>query len=333
MLSDRISRMKILLDINDEYITIRGLISELEDKSDPINIIKIDKIFINKDEKKTHTVPTNIKIRELVDEGDVEIIVHPLLPHLPFSLLAAGTRGAGKSFLTTNFFNLYHSWFDKIFVFSPTIFLDRKFKLLFEKLGMKDEMEVGVNIFTEYDESVLNIIMTRIEKFNKNKPFKDKAQILFVFDDIVSSIPKNQRRTIFNKLILNNRHYAASVIINSQTLKLMDSNFRKVSSQIVLFKTYNVVELYAYCEEFSAVLGDTKGECRMNFLKYYNKATEDEHSFLFINLHHKNLFFKNLDIPLRMNEHGEVEEGFSKVDLKEIIDIVRANRKNKKTKS
>ena len=108
MLSDRISKMKILLDINDEYITVRGFISELEDKSDPINVVKLDKIFIDKDDSKTHTVPKNLKIRELVNEGDVSIEIHPLLPHLPFSMLAAGTRGAGKSFVTIQVKNLWY---------------------------------------------------------------------------------------------------------------------------------------------------------------------------------------------------------------------------------
>ncbi len=306
MLQDKISLLKQLLRVDDSYLTLRGLLPEEEEDIgvEDEMIIKIDKIFIE-NKNLSRKPPTNLKVRQLVDEGDVFIKVSEFLPNLPFSILSSGTRGAGKSVFATNVVAWYKDYFDHIFIFSPTIHLDRKFKLLFEELDL--QLEIGVNVFTDYSETVLKTIMRKIERFNKDKPFTDKSQVLFIFDDVVSSIPKNKRKTIFNRLILNNRHYAASVLINSQSFKLLDSNFRKVSSQLVLFKTFNVVELYAYAEELSAVLGITKKEMMEKFLLLFRYATKDEHSFLFINLHHPNIFFKNIDIPLTIRNDVVVE--------------------------
>ena len=307
MLQDKISMLKSLLRIDDTYLTMRGLVPEEEEDIgvlDDILTIKFDKIFIE-NKNLSRKPPTNLKVRELVDEGKVYIEVSEFLPKLPFSILSSGTRGAGKSVFATNIVNWYKDYFDHIFIFSPTIHLDRKFKMLFEDLDLP--LEIGVNVFTDYSETALKTIMKKIERFNKDKPFVDKSQVLFIFDDVVSSIPKNKRKTIFNKLILNNRHYAASVLINSQSFKLLDSNFRKVSSQLILFKTFNVVELYAYAEELSAVLGTTKKDMMDKFLLLFRYATKDEHSSLFINLHHPNIFFKNMDIPLTVRNDIVVE--------------------------
>ncbi len=312
MLQDKISLLKQLLRVDDTYLTMRGLLPEDEEDigEDDILIVKLDEIFIE-NKHLSRKPPTNLKVRELVDEGKVYIEVSEFLPKLPFSILSSGTRGAGKSVFATNIVNWYKDYFDHIFIFSPTIHLDRKFKMLFEELELP--LEIGVNVFTDYSESALKSIMRKIERFNKDKPFADKSQVLFIFDDVVSSIPKNKRKTIFNRLILNNRHYAASVLINSQSFKLLDSNFRKVSSQLILFKTFNVVELYAYAEELSAVLGETKKEMMDKFLLLFRYATKDEHSFLFINLHHPNIFFKNIDTPLTIR-NGVVVEGRSDFD-------------------
>ena len=144
--------------------------------------------------------------------------------------------------------------------------------------------------------------MSTNEEQNKNKPFKDKVHTLMVYDDIITDLPKQQKRTRFNRLLLNNRHYSVSVIINSQSFKLFDSNLRKNCSQIALWRTDNQLELKNYWEEFSAILGATSREQRENFLKLYYYSTADPHSFMYINSHAKrpNIFFKNFDENLNV---------------------------------
>jgi len=294
-MTEKLSQIKKLLSINDGYIASRGLewVTPDYDPEEDINVDKTDKIFIECKGKKMKK-PTDLVVKPMVKEEDDYIFISNNLPKIPFSLLSCGARGSGKSVVTCCLLEWLNCYFDDIFIFSPTIELDTKYKLMFDKLGM--EFEFGRNIFTGYSESILTKILAKIKRANKGKPFKDKSRILFIYDDIISLLPKNKRKTNFNKLILNNRHYNVSLIINSQSLKLFDSNFRKNCSQIILFRTDNVLELKNYYEEFSALLGTTSRECKENFMKLYNYATADPHSFLYINSHnYPNIFFKNFD--------------------------------------
>ena len=292
---DKLSMIKTLLGINDEYMNINGLewVDDAFNPDDNTDAIKMDKVFIECGEKKCNR-PRDLTVKPMIKEEEDYIKISDNLPKIPFSLLSCGARGSGKSVITCCLLEWLHTYFDRIFIFSPTIELDNKYKLMFDKLDM--EFEFGVNVFKDYDEGVLTSILSKIKRVNKNKAFKDKARILFIYDDIISLLPKNKRRTNFNKLILNNRHFNISLIINSQSLKLFDSNFRKNCSQIILFRTDNVLELKNYYEEFSALLGTCGSECRENFMKIYNYATSDAHSFLYINSHnYPNIFFKNFD--------------------------------------
>ncbi len=292
---DKLSQIKALLGINDEYMNINGLewVDDSFNPDDDEDVVKMDKVFIECGDKKCNK-PKDLTVKPMIKEEDDYLFISNNLPKIPFSLLSCGARGSGKSVVTCCMLEWLHSYFDQVFVFSPTIELDNKYKLMFDKLDM--DFEFGINVFKDYDEGVLTSLLSKIKRANKNKPFKDKARILFIYDDIISLLPKNKRRTNFNKLILNNRHFNVSMIINSQSLKLFDSNFRKNCSQIILFRTDNVLELKNYYEEFSALLGTCNKECKENFMKIYNYATSDPHSFLYINSHnYPNIFFKNFD--------------------------------------
>ena len=300
---DKISKLKKLLNINDEYITIHGL--EIKDQlyevEDEVNVDKTNKLFFERHEDQKIKKPTSMVVKPVIKEEDDYIYINDSLPKIPFSMINCGCRGAGKSTNTLFLLDTLDSYFDEVFIFSPTIELDVKYKVLFDKLDR--EFEFGKNIFIEYNESILSSILRKIKRVNKNKPFKDKVRVLMVFDDIICSLPKQQRKTIFNKLLLNNRHYNVSIIINSQSFKLFDTSLRKNCSQIVLYRTDNMSELRNYYEEYGALLGMTFKEQRENFLKIYNYATQDPHSFLYINTHNRpNIFFKNLDEQINVSE-------------------------------
>ena len=294
-MSDKLSILKKLLSIDDSYLVQRGLNPEdaLLDEPD-INIDKTDKLFIERNLERKIEKPTDFIVKPVIEEKDDYIHINDNLPNIPFSMINAGARGSGKSVWTIFLMEKLNSYFDNIIIFSPTIELDHKYKMFFEKIDR--DFEFGINIFTDYSESILSKILDKIKRFNKNKPFSDKSRTLMVFDDIICSLPKQQKKTKFNKLLLNNRHYNISIIVNSQSLKLFDSNLRKNCSQICLWRTWNILELRNYMEEFSALLGSSTTERQENFLKIYYYATADDHSFLYINTHNSpNIFFKNLD--------------------------------------
>ncbi len=303
---DKLSQIKGLLGINDDYMNVNGLVWTEPgfNPDEDTDAIKTDKIFIECKDKKSKK-PKDLTVKPMIKEEDDYLFISKELPKIPFSLLSCGARGSGKSVVTCCLLEWLHCYFDDIFIFSPTIELDNKYKLMFDKLGM--DFEFGINVFKDYNETVLTTILSKIKRANKGKNFKDKARVLFIYDDIISLLPKNCRRTNFNKLILNNRHFNISLIINSQSLKLFDSNFRKNCSQIILFRTDNVLELKNYYEEFSALLGTTSREQKENFMKLYNYATADPHSFLYINSHnYPNIFFKNfteeIDVPFIVSQ-------------------------------
>ena len=193
----KLDKLKKLLDIDDNYIGISGL--KFEENEDPLTnaiVNDIEALVIKCDDDKKCTKPNpNLTIKPLVNEADDYYIVDEHLPKIPFSLLNCGTRGAGKSVVTLNIVEWMGSHFDQIFIFSPTIELDFKYKITLERLGI--EYKVGKNIFYDYDEATLQRIMDKIKHFNKGKKFKDKSKILMIFDDIITLIPKNKRKTIF----------------------------------------------------------------------------------------------------------------------------------------
>lgn len=303
---DKISLIKKLLDVDDNYLATRGINTQDDDDvyndyEEDIDVDKLDKLFFEKNREKKPRTPKDFTIKPSIAEEDDYLFISENLPKIPFSMMISGARGAGKSVVCLTLLELMKDYFDEVIIFSPTIELDIKYRNCFEKLDM--DFEFGRNIFTTYSESILTRILLKIKNANKNKPFKDKARILMIFEDIITSLPKNKRKTIFNKLMLNNRHYNVSIIINSQSFKLFDSNMRKNCSQIILFRTDNVYELENYWRELSALLGDSTRECRENFLKIYNYATLDKHSFLYLNYHNKpKCFFKNLNECINIKE-------------------------------
>ena len=299
----KLNKLKKLLDIDETYAGISGLTDDIGDndlQTEIVNDINLLTIQIDEDKEKLKKPKiNNLAINPIIEETNDYLEINEFLPKIPFSLLNSGTRGAGKSVLTLNFLEWYKDYFDKIFIFSPTIELDYKYKLTLEKLDI--EFKVGTNVFFDYDE------------------------ILMIFDDIITLLPKNKKKTIFNRLILNNRHYNISTIINSQSFKLLDSNFRKVASQIALFKTDNTMELDNYIKELSGMLGGgSLAEARRRFFRAFRYATNEPHSFLFINYHHKNVLFKNIDEPidlesLKYEDETEIEERKIRIQLKERI--------------
>lgn len=298
---NKTSQLKKLLNIDDEYMNLHGL--ELEDnepfEEDDINVDKTDKLYFERNKDRKGQKPTNLSVKPVIKEEDDYIKINDYLGKIPFSWINSGVRGAGKTTLTLKILDMLNSYFDNIIIFSPTIELDVKYKMLFEKLDR--EFEIGVNVFFKYSESMLEKILKKIKRANRNKPFCDKCRTLIVFDDIICSLPKQQRKTIFNKLLLNNRHYNVSIIINSQKFTLFDTSLRVNCSHICLWKTWNYIELKKYIEEFSAILGQSGKEQKENFLKLYYYATSEPHSFFYINTHNPNqLFYKNLDEPLNI---------------------------------
>ena len=208
---------------------------------------------------------------------------HPNLLPLPFSILEFAVKGSGKTVLLMNLINWYHKMFDNIFIFSPTVHLDVKWKLMIEKINIPPQ-----NIFTKYEEKNLVMLLNKIKRANKGKKNKEKMRCLMIFDDIVESLPKGKKVSALNKLAMNHRHLNISHIIISQSFKKVDPVLRINTTGLILFNCDNSIERKKIIEECCGNF------THKEFEKLYIEATNEKYSFMFLNYSNRKIY-KNFD--------------------------------------
>lgn len=220
---------------------------------------------------------------------------HPNLLSPPFSLLMNGKPGSGKSTTLLNLLQFYQGYFDNIYIWSPTIYLDESWKTVMEN-EMIDNLKED-NIFKRYREKDLKNIMKQLKNINKQRKQNEKARTLFIFDDIINELPRRTLDT-FNKLLFNHRHYGISHITLSQKYKSFPPKMRTSAFGLCLYPSDNNLERSAIIEECSGKLG------KRLFEDIYNLATENKFSFLFIKPFETDLdkkYFVNFDRPLEVS--------------------------------
>jgi len=217
------------------------------------------------------------------DDDDYCDAPHPNLLRLPFSLLEIAPKGSGKTVLLQNMLVWYFNYFDNIFIWSPTINLDVKWRKIIDELQIPEE-----NLFTDYKENEVTMIMYKIRDFNRGKENKDKIRCLFIFDDIVEQLPKGMKESALNKLAMNHRHYNISHIIISQSFKKLDPVVRLNTTGTILFNTDNVAERKKIIEELCGNLGHKR------FEHLYMDTISEKYQFMYINYDSRKIF-KNFD--------------------------------------
>ncbi len=244
-----------------------------------------------KKEKPRKLTNKELKIQAIIDDTeDYMEAPNPVLMKTPFSLLLIANKGAGKTTTLCNIMRYYRGHFDEIHLFSPTVHLDNKWACMIDEFELDDE-----HIHESYEEKYVKKLVKSIEKFNINKRGGDKVKILMIFDDIVMDLPKNNRRTIFNKLSMNHRHYFISTMVISQSFKALDTKVRSNATAFALYRTENIEEKLKIVKELAGSVG------RKKFTEIYNMATGKKFGFLFINydnLFNENYMMENFDRPL-----------------------------------
>jgi len=236
---------------------------------------------LEKREKRRNKINVkSVDIKPLFKDNDDYVeSPHPNLLRMPFSLLEIAPKGSGKTVLLQNLLVWYHKYFDNIFIFSPTLYLDNKWKLLIDKLNIPVQ-----NLFTKYEEKNLIVLMNKIKMANKGKKNKEKLRTLIIFDDIIEQLPKGKKVSSLNKLAMNHRHYNISHIIISQAFKKIDPVIRMNTTGIILFNTDNSAERFKIIEELSG------NYSKKEFEKIYIEATNEKYSFMFLNYDNRKIF-------------------------------------------
>ena len=179
---------------------------------------------------------------------------HDTLPKPPFRLLIIKPSGAGGSTLVANMLSSrfpYKRFFGKnIFVFSPTFESDPVYK------DAKIEKD---NVCDHYDESLLREIYDEQKKEKAKK--RGLEPVLIILDDLIVSLPSNQKNYV-SHLFMSGRHMNISIIILSQSYKLISRGIRMNATHIITMSVSSA-EASKMAEE----------SCADNFIQKLNKCS------------------------------------------------------------
>lgn len=287
------------LDLRD-LLDLGMIIEETEgydcDSDNEEKEYKVD-LEINKTNKTKRNKIKDTKIKALVEGGvSYEEAPHPNLLPTPFSLIGNGKPGSGKSTTLMNLLLFYKGYFDNIYIWSPTIGIDISWKQFFKN---NPNMINKKNIFKSFKQDTMKKLMKEIKKVNKNKKdYPDKVKTLFIFDDIISELPRKQKG-YFNKMLFNHRHYGISHITLSQEYVAIPPKMRKSSFGMMLYNTDNCLEREKIVKELGGIIG-----CD-NFDSLFTETTKNKYDFLFVKLAESDLnkkYYLNFEKPINIKD-------------------------------
>jgi len=192
----------------------------------------------------------SIDYNKYLGSNDKQIIVSddPLPKNMHFIYVIIGKRGSGKSNLLLNALQhkiFYKGYFDNIFMLSPTAQNDKKFKKLLEELDDDDKF------YNDCNDTTIQEIIDKITTFNDEwDNNKREPRNLIIFDDCIADMPKSTTKSLFNKLIISNRHLKTSIIITSQKFNLLNTTIRANIDMISFFKNDNSQEKKGFLDEY-----------------------------------------------------------------------------------
>ena len=204
---------------------------------------------------------------------------------LPMRSIILGPSGSGKTILLQSMIlDIYRGCFNRIYIISPTIFLDHSWNPV--QAYIKDHLNIIHSeqdpiYFDHYDSGKLEEIVetqTKIIKHLKAKEYKKLYQILIVLDDVSDSPQIARHSKLLHALYTRGRHSCISTITSVQGFSSLHPLIRKNATQLYVYRLRNYKDLETIIEELAA-LADKK-----TILKIYNSATDEAHSFLYVNL-------------------------------------------------
>jgi hypothetical protein len=185
---------------------------------------------------------------------------HPgIINDRPFITLIVGKKGSGKSVLCCNLLlTTYRYLFDRIIIVSPTF--RAQYGVLWHKISSD-----GIVVHEELNETIIQSV------YDEVKSNKDTATLLLL-DDCGEELRKIEPRLV-NLMVSNSRHYKLSILSLHQKLTQAPTILRGNADQIMMFGACSYLEREALYKEVSIV-------DRKTFMRIFNHATDEPHSFL-----------------------------------------------------
>lgn len=208
---------------------------------------------------------------------------------LPLRDIILGPSGAGKGVLLSNMIlDIYKGCFDRIYIFSPSIDVDKTWipvKEYIEK-SQKVDLKKEKLFFDSYDaEALENIVSTqhKVAEHMKSKGFTKIYQVLIIVDDFADDPSFSRHSKLLHALFTRGRHSFISTIVSTQKYRAISNIIRVNATNLYVFRLRNGGDLEALIDELNA-LTDKK-----TLLQLYNVGTSEPFSFLFIKLNAKKL--------------------------------------------
>ena len=222
---------------------------------------------------------------------------------LPLRDIILGPSGAGKGVLLSNMIlDIYRGCFDRIYIFSPSIDVDKTWipvKEYIEK-SQKVDLKKEKLFFDSYDaEALENIVSTqhKVAEHMKTKGYTKIYQVLIIVDDFADDPIFSRHSKLLLALFTRGRHSFISTIVSTQKYRAISNIIRVNATNLYVFRLRNGGDLEALIDELNA-LTDKK-----TLLQLYNAGTSEPYSFLFIKLNAKKLndmFYARYDKKLEI---------------------------------
>ena len=208
---------------------------------------------------------------------------HSHAPKVPLRMILLAPRGSGKTVLLSNLIlNIYRGCFERIFVFSPSIDIDKTWEPV--KKHQSDDMKATEKdkeklYFNHYDPADLEHIIDTQHKVIKlmkaSNRKKKRFSILIVIDGFANDAVFTRQSKLLRSLYTRGRHNSISTIASTQKFAAIHPIIRVNATSLIVYRLRSNRELESFLEEVSGLSN------KKELLSNYKVATEDEYSFSF----------------------------------------------------
>jgi hypothetical protein len=223
-------------------------------------------------------------------------------PRCPVRALICAPSYSGKTvFLISAMLDVYRGCFQRIFVFSPTVFVDPQWRALFDYqrkwLHVEDDEKLYFDVFSDADLNKVIETQAKIVNLAKERGYHRIPQIAIILDDFIDDPACKNYRSI-STLFTRSRHYFINTWVSTQKLRAMSPVWRANATCLIFFRLRNQHEKAQLIEEYGAVYDPKTIE------ELYNHATAEPFQFFYINLLAKKpeeMFYKNFTTRLNLD--------------------------------
>ena len=249
---------------------------------------------------KPNIVPINVK------QFEVKQSKYEQVPKLPCRSILLGASASGKGILLQNLvLDIYRDCFERVYVFSPSIFVDHTNKAITDYLDNKinlseDEPPLYYDHFSE--EHLERIITTQrkiIEHQKTKKNVKKLFSIAIIIDDFADSEVVSKRSHLLHGLFTRGRHSQISTFISTQKFNALATILRVNADTLYAFRLRNYQDLNTFLDEVSAIVD------KKTLLQMYKTATDENFWFLTVKLTQRD---KSKMFMIQFNSYIEVDE-------------------------